>query len=244
MADVNSVRSHAEQVGTCVAASGPRRRFRNMFRFVTLMLHGLIVLTLVAWTLADSTTPDRQSPSHDLSATARDDAVGSPTQYSVAINQPAGPPRVATGEFDLQGRPVTVSCASCHANLSPNSRSNSGEKLTEFHQGLAFHHGQLTCLSCHHADNYNRLRLADGRPIDFERVQTLCSQCHAGQARDYVHGAHGGMQGYWDLTRGPRERKNCVDCHDPHTPAFPRMIPSFRPQDRFLSNIRDETHHE
>jgi hypothetical protein len=90
-------------------------------------------------------------------------------------------------------------------------------------------------VSCHHPGNYNTLRLADGRSLAYDFVQTLCAQCHAPQATDYEHGAHGGMNGHWDLTRGPRQRKGCIDCHDPHAPAFPSMAPTFKPHDRFLA---------
>ncbi|MBI5610873.1 MAG: hypothetical protein HY902_18485 [Deltaproteobacteria bacterium] len=65
-------------------------------------------------------------------------------------------------------------------------------------------------------------------------VIELCSQCHGPQARDYQHGAHGGMTGYWDLRRGDRFRNVCVDCHNPHVPAYPQFAPVQRPRDRFL----------
>jgi len=145
-------------------------------------------------------------------------------------------PRVATDLWDQLGRPVTISCASCHANLPPNLlRRAPDEPAMKFHAGLDFAHGSLNCLSCHHAQNYNYLRLADGAQVAFSDVMTMCAQCHAPQARDWFHGAHGGMNGYWDRARGPRFRKNCIDCHDPHSPAFPTMTPSFKPKDRFLS---------
>lgn len=151
------------------------------------------------------------------------------------VNRPDGPPRVNTGMLDDLGRPVTVSCASCHANMEPNFATRSSEQLEEFHRGLHFNHGNMSCLTCHNANNYNALRLADGREIAYENVQTMCAQCHAPQARDFDRGAHGGMTGYWDRTRGPRHRKNCIDCHDPHGPAFPHMIPTFKPYDRLLA---------
>ena len=53
------------------------------------------------------------------------------------------------------------------------------------------------------------------------------------QRRDYDHGAHGGMQGYWDLRRGPRTRNHCVECHDVHSPAFGAFRPMPAPRDRF-----------
>jgi len=145
-------------------------------------------------------------------------------------------PRVATNLQGQLGRPVTISCASCHANLAPNLlRRSPDEPAMKFHAGLDFAHGSLSCLSCHHEQDYNLLRLADGTQVAYSDVMTMCAQCHAPQARDWVHGAHGGMNGHWDRTRGPRFRKNCIDCHDPHMPAFPTMTPAFKPKDRFLS---------
>jgi hypothetical protein len=162
----------------------------------------------------------------------------------VVVSRPAGPPRIATGRVDPLGREITVSCGSCHANLPPSSETNSGSQLIEFHQGLDFQHGTLQCGSCHQPPNYNSLRLAGGRELDFADVQRLCAQCHAAQARDYERGAHGGMNGYWDLSRGPRRRHGCTDCHDPHAPAFPYMVPTFQPFDRFLSPAAGEERHD
>jgi hypothetical protein len=68
----------------------------------------------------------------------------------------------------------------------------------------------------------------------------LCAQCHGTQKRDYDHGAHGGMRGYWDLKRGPRERNHCVSCHDPHAPKFGTFMPVHPPKDRFLQRGSDD----
>lgn len=157
------------------------------------------------------------------------------SRHPVVVNRPAGPPRIATQQVDSLGRPVSISCASCHANRMPNLASDQGSDLKEFHQSLTFKHGTLKCVSCHQQTDYNSLRLADGHSIPFAEVQSLCAQCHTPQARDYEHGAHGGMNGYWDLSRGPRQRKGCIDCHDPHAPAFPNMAPTFKSHDRFLA---------
>ncbi|MCA9290696.1 MAG: hypothetical protein KDA25_06185, partial [Phycisphaerales bacterium] len=101
--------------------------------------------------------------------------------------------------------------------------------------GMSFVHGDLACYSCHNPDDANTLRRADQTTVAYPDVKTLCAQCHGAKARDYDHGAHGGMNGYWDLTRGPRTRNTCIDCHDPHVPKFPMMIPTFKPRDRFLT---------
>lgn len=153
-------------------------------------------------------------------------------------------PRVATGKVDSLGRAVTVSCASCHANFEPNFKVFAGEQLQQFHQGLKFSHGKLNCLSCHNSKNYNLLELAGDQSLDFSQSQTLCGQCHSKQRNDYEHGAHGGMNGHWDQKRGARLRKLCIDCHDPHSPAFPAMVPTFKPHDRFLEKpLSTETRH-
>jgi hypothetical protein len=78
----------------------------------------------------------------------------------------------------------------------------------------------------------------------YENVMTLCSQCHSKQAESFAHGAHGGMNGHWDLSRGPQMKNNCIDCHDPHVPKYPKMIVGFKPKDRFNEPSNSEHPHE
>jgi hypothetical protein len=161
--------------------------------------------------------------------------------YGVKIHQPEAPPMIATGDIDEHGRPVQANCATCHATRPPNPKARLGSPLVLFHQGDLGPHGNLTCISCHEpSDGYRSLRLADGSNLPYSEVMQLCAQCHGPQFRDYKHGAHGGMTGYWDLTKGGRERNNCIDCHHPHAPAYPKVRPAAGPQDRFLKGV----HHE
>lgn len=115
--------------------------------------------------------------------------------------------------------------------------------MNEFHGSLKIAHGKISCLSCHNADDYDALKLADGSRVEYSNVMQLCAQCHGQQMRDYKHNVHGGMNGHWDLTRGPRERLNCIDCHNPHSPQFPKMQPTFKPKDRFLDSHPASSHH-
>jgi len=152
-------------------------------------------------------------------------------------------PRVDTGIVDLFGRPVSVSCESCHAKFPAHpARRSATEPEMEFHRGLVFEHGTLACGACHAADAYDSLRLADGATVPYADATHLCAQCHAPQARDYAYGTHGGMTGYWDARRGPQERKRCIDCHDAHAPQYPSMEPLFKPIDRFREPPRG--HHD
>lgn len=164
----------------------------------------------------------------------------SPAQHPIVIRKPAGPPRVATGVVDSDGNEITASCSTCHATRRPNTANKTPADLNEFHQGLKISHGNISCLSCHDSTNYDALKLADGSRVEFSDVMTLCAQCHGPQMKDYQHGAHGGMNGYWDLSRGPQQKNNCVDCHHPHAPQFPKMRPTFKPKDRFLKPQGEE----
>ncbi len=144
-------------------------------------------------------------------------------------------PRVLTGAVEHAGRPATIACSTCHAVRPPNPANHAAADLDQFHQGLQIAHGTNSCLSCHDPGDYDGLRLADGRKVAFADSINLCSQCHGPQRRDYEHGAHGGMNGYWDLTKGGRYRNTCVDCHDPHVPKYQGAIPMPHAHDRFQS---------
>lgn len=144
-------------------------------------------------------------------------------------------PRVVTDLVDTLGRPVTVGCATCHS-LAGVSRAGRPvtEAPTRMHEGLVVDHGvraDLRCDSCHAGPDYGALKTADGRRVEYAEVNTLCRQCHGPQARDFDHGAHGGMQGHWDLKFGDRQRHACVTCHDPHAPKFAAMWPARPPGD-------------
>lgn len=145
-----------------------------------------------------------------------------------------------TGHLDPLGRPVVVACGTCHEHRDAAMLTESGE-LETFHVGMVVQHGALSCGSCHDASRRDMLRLADGTSIEMADTMVLCGQCHGPQLRDYEHGSHGGMTGYWDLTAGPRVRNHCVMCHDPHDPAFPLLAPLPGPRDRGL-RVADPTH--
>lgn len=128
-----------------------------------------------------------------------------------------------------------VACNMCHSMRQPKALPQSPAELDEFHQGLVFRHGTLSCGSCHLLGDQTALRRADGTAIPLLDAIELCRQCHGPQARDFDHGAHGGMSGHWDLSVGPRTRNHCVDCHDAHAPQIPASRPVLPPADRGLT---------
>lgn len=178
----------------------------------------------------------------DDSFTAMDRNSDAP-RFATLINKPAGPPRIELAGADPQGRSGSVACSTCHSVRPPNAANVSAATLDEFHQGMTFKHGTIACYACHNQDAPDSLRLADGTSVAYENVMTLCSQCHGPQATAFAHGAHGGMNGFWDLTRGPQTKNNCVDCHDPHAPSYPQMIVGFKPKDRFNQPTKHDQDH-
>lgn len=153
--------------------------------------------------------------------------------FPVTVRRPSGPPRIELAGVDPQGRTGSVACSTCHSVRPPDMKNTTASSLDEFHKGMTFNHGKVACYGCHNPNDADTLRLADGSPVAYEDVMTLCSQCHGPQATAFAHGAHGGMNGYWDRTRGPQTKNNCVDCHDPHAPSYPKMVVGFKPRDRF-----------
>lgn len=201
-------------------------------------LIGCLALAMVA--IAATLRGGRQQPLltavESAAATGPESSATRPAGFlhATTIRRPSGPPLIELERPDPQGRVGRVACSTCHSLREPNFANRAPSDLDQFHQNMPMAHGELACYACHHPDDSDALRLADSTRLDYADVMTLCAQCHGPQAKDYEHGAHGGMNGYWDLSRGPRTRNNCIDCHDPHSPQFPMMQPTFKPRDRFL----------
>jgi len=136
---------------------------------------------------------------------------------------------INTGGADATGKPARAPCLTCHAFKKASDENARADSLQKFHQGIKLQHGGLVCLTCHRAEGRDTLGLADGRALDYVAVKSLCGQCHAKRLQEYERGAHGGMTGYWDLSRGPRTRNLCTDCHDPHAPRVPLVVPAPQP---------------
>lgn len=153
---------------------------------------------------------------------------------AVFIHEPPKLTSIETDKVDSLGNPIRVACVTCHTLRTPTKLPDGPDELNEFHKGMTFQHGSNTCSSCHVVGAQDSLRLADGQLIPMREAIRLCGQCHGSQLRDYKMGAHGGMNGHWDLASGDRVRNHCVDCHDPHAPKFVPSTPVLPPRDRKL----------
>lgn len=163
-------------------------------------------------------------------------------RFAAEIHRPKKLTSIETGSSAPGGVAGRVPCETCHSLRAPKALPTDAAQLTQFHRGLTVAHGDNTCASCHAPGNPPALHLATGERISLADAMRLCAQCHGPQYRDYRHGAHGGMLGYWDLSSGPRSRNHCVDCHDPHLPKIPQVVPMPAPRDRFLTNLEGGLH--
>ncbi len=88
--------------------------------------------------------------------------------------------------------------------------------------------GNLWCLNCHNPDDRDKLIKLNGETLTFNESHLLCGECHGPKLRDWDRGIHGKTTGYWELSLDESSvsiRKLCVECHNPHSPAFPAMLP-------------------
>ena len=203
------------------------KRRRVFWRYVVVLSIMFTASIVAAFAQTRSRSHDAPGDAATVASHTSDDEL-----HPVVIRRPDGTPRVEVEVPGGDGRTVDLACAVCHDTRDADPSNKTPAQLDEFHRDLPFDHGNLTCVACHAPPSYGSLRLADGETVSYSDVMTLCSQCHGGIRAAYDRGAHGGMNGYWDLSRGPRVRNNCIDCHDPHVPAFPQMIPTFKTQDR------------
>lgn len=128
----------------------------------------------------------------------------------------SSPPIVFLGGFDRH-------CMDCHRFFQPERES--ARQLVQ-HMHIVMDHGlNDRCANCHDRVNANRLALRGEETVSFDESAELCAKCHGPTYRDWQHGMHGKTTGYWDRSRGDPLRFTCVECHDPHAPAFAPMRP-------------------
>ena len=187
----------------------------------------LVIVSLLAFFVASCANESADLSFRDQLGTA-EEPVPDESLHEVRIHEPPELTTISTSEGG-----VGTLCVTCHSLDGLGAEvPTSAADLGGPHAGLHFDHGSNTCSSCHNPEDITQLRLANGVSLPMRETMTLCAQCHGSQFRDYQHGAHGGMRGYWDRTRGPRERNHCIDCHDPHAPRYPIYMPMPPPADR------------
>jgi hypothetical protein len=145
------------------------------------------------------------------------------------------PPHIVVAGFELE-------CMECHRMFE--SLPDTPRWIMQ-HRHILLDHGLSDrCLDCHDRDDRNRLALGGGETVPFADAPRLCAHCHGTTWRDWERHVHGRTIDSWDETRGPRRRLSCVECHDPHAPAYDPMRPLPGPNTLRMGEPRRERHPE
>ncbi len=198
------------------------------------------ILVLLFLLLSSCSDRGFEDPSREFGPEVPEDAPRNATH----IHTPATLGGADTRFVDVNGTPIGVGCNTCHGPNPAQAWVASPGGPETFHEEVELEHGDMNCNHCHEATDRTKLHLADDTLLDLTNAMTLCAQCDGVQFRDFTHGSHGGMNGYWDTRRGPRDRNHCVDCHSPHSPAYELVMPVHPPRDRYLdtNEHREEAH--
>jgi len=113
-------------------------------------------------------------------------------------------------------------CSQCH-----NNKPVRIELAADMAHGeVKLNHGSpekpLSCFTCHNKEERDFLETEGGLILDMDHSYQMCGQCHFRQQKDWVGGAHGKRVANW---AGKRVVKNCVTCHNPHSPRFEKRWP-------------------
>jgi hypothetical protein len=133
------------------------------------------------------------------------------------------PPLVATGEVTVLSRTEhipTYPCSRCHDDQPTNPKV----RPLELHNRIHLDHMETDrwCYTCHSTENIDQLRLPNGKHVAFDDSSELCGACHGTKHRDWKLNIHGLTTGYWN---GPKKKRACTACHNPHDPPFQSMKP-------------------
>lgn len=115
-------------------------------------------------------------------------------------------------------------CTNCHTK--PLHQMQNDKESKKAHWDVQLVHGDantMNCTTCHDGDNMNKLKSITGSEISFDHSYNQCAQCHSKQKKDWLGGAHGKRLGGWVP---PRTVATCVNCHNPHKPAFESRWPA------------------
>jgi hypothetical protein len=132
------------------------------------------------------------------------------------------PPRATRG-LDLVRNGWGYNCMECHTLLP--ARWHYQHPLVEHHDIILDHGNNRFCLNCHNPSKRTSFVDYDGSEIPQAEVVQLCAKCHGTIYRDWNVGAHGRPNGFWNASLGGKTKLRCIQCHDPHSPAFKPMAP-------------------
>ena len=125
---------------------------------------------------------------------------------------------------DRKSQIASYNCTECHTeSIEDLKQPNLGEKAAHWNIKLVHASAEtMNCATCHTSNDMDNLHSLTNSTIDFNYSYKVCSQCHQQEFKDWKGGAHGKQLGGW---APPRLSNTCVNCHNPHQPAFEKRWP-------------------
>jgi hypothetical protein len=142
-------------------------------------------------------------------------------------------------------------CYGCHERGKPppiRYDTNHVIIIPKEHPDIVMAHGRHdrnnNCYNCHNENNLEHFQTRDGRELKFAESTGLCGSCHGPTYRDWEAGIHGRTSGNWNHESPEFRRRDCVECHNPHSPKFPGRKPAPGPHPlREYTGSSTETKH-
>ena len=188
---------------------------------------------MILGSCGDSTEDDGHSPFTHESILDKIRESEENIDYPVSSETHIGSMKLVRADYDLDNEifiPERTSilkgypCNSCHTESIPKLKE--GYDIQKAHWNINVMHAPsntMNCTTCHNESNLNNLHSITSSEISFNQSYKLCAQCHSTQYNDWVGGAHGKKLGGW---APPTIKNNCVNCHNPHKPAFEPRWPA------------------
>lgn len=117
-------------------------------------------------------------------------------------------------------------CGNCHTKSIDRLKNEPVTNGKNAHWDINMKHAGtkvMDCITCHDQNDLDQLVTITGKPLSIDHSFQLCGQCHSSQYQDWLGGAHGKRLGGW---APPRTVNSCVNCHNPHQPAFTSRWPA------------------
>lgn len=206
-----------------------------MITVLKIIFRIVLAVTLIVWVTGCSHNAETSTHQEHLSVGERVRQQKDSIRYAVSTGNAMQQVRTVladvhdTVSFLIPERTSMIKsfpCTNCHTK--PVEQLALGRKPDEkkAHWDVTIIHGNadvMNCQTCHQKKNFNELVSLTGTPIQLNQSFKLCSQCHSTQFKDWVGGAHGKRLGGW---APPKVMNSCVNCHNPHKPAFESKWPA------------------
>ncbi len=193
----------------------------------------LVIAVMISYFACDSLS-QKEKKSHNLLSNIKD-AHNDTLTYDVSTEEALYEVKkvlaeVPSGELiyipERHSLLKSFPCSNCHSQPLVELQKQRKPQERKAHWDIKLVHADesiMNCATCHDSNDLDQLTTLTSTPLLIDHSYKLCGQCHSKQLKDWVGGAHGKRLGGW---APPRTINTCVNCHNPHSPAFESRWPA------------------